>query len=658
MNEQPATEHYAHALRLGQKEYRELLTTGQSPYPAVLDEIFPDHSSATRQEIGLVEIPSQLITGVVSAGRISALTAGFRPLLDADSEFACKWIALCKAHLGDVGIQQPIECVEYLGRFYVQEGNKRVSVLRFFDAPRIPGMVTRILPEPSDEPRIKAYYEFLDFYKVSKLYSVQFRRPGDYASLLSLMGKDPNEVWTEEERKAFSAHFQYFRQAFDELNGKRADVLPEEALLLWLKLYPYQDLALLSAAQLKKTLSELWEDVVSTFSQKGVKVQTKAEDPTKVGFLARFLSGSETLKVAFIHQLDPQTSTWVLGHEEGKAYLEAELGDRVSARSYFHSDTEEQTLQNIELAIAEGAQVVFTTAPILSRATLKAAVKHPKVRFLNCSVDQPYSSIRTYYARIYEAKFITGAIAGAMADNNRIGYIASYPIFGVPASINAFALGAQLTNPRAKIDLRWSCCAEGSQGDFFADGIRVVSNRDMPTQSRMFLDFCNYGTYQMDDRGNLVPLGSPVWVWGKFYTFVVQSILSGGWKQEKGTSTALNYWLGMDSGLIDIRLSDKLPDGVRAMAQGLRQGVIDGQIDPFCRRIVSQDGTLRNDGSLHFTPNTLLHMDWLCENVSGEIPGFDKILPISQSMVRELGIYRDQIPARKEAAGSENSDRI
>lgn len=46
-----------------------------------------------------------------------------------------------------------------------------------------------------------------------------------------------------------------------------------------------------------------------------------------------------------------------------------------------------------------------------------------------------YSSIRTYYGRIYEAKFITGAIAGAMAGDDRIGYIASYPIFGVPASI-------------------------------------------------------------------------------------------------------------------------------------------------------------------------------------------------------------------------------
>ena len=92
--------------------------------------------------------------------------------------------------------------------------------------------------------------------------------------------------------------------------------------------------------------------------------------------------------------------------------------------------------------------------------------------FLNCSVDQAYSSIRTYYGRIYEAKFITGAIAGAMAQNNRIGYIASYPIFGVPASINAFALGAQMTNPRAQIELRWSCVKGTPQADLLADGIR------------------------------------------------------------------------------------------------------------------------------------------------------------------------------------------
>ena len=123
--------------------------------------------------------------------------------------------------------------------------------------------------------------------------------------------------------------------------------------------------------------------------------------------------------------------------------------------------------------------------------TLKAAVEHPKVRFLNCSVNLPYTSLRSYYGRMYEAKFITGAIAGAMSGDDRIGYITSYPIFGVPASINAFALGAKMTNPRAQIELKWSCLPGSPQAELFADGIRVVSNRSTPTQPRGLLDFCS-----------------------------------------------------------------------------------------------------------------------------------------------------------------------
>jgi basic membrane lipoprotein Med (substrate-binding protein (PBP1-ABC) superfamily) len=304
--------------------------------------------------------------------------------------------------------------------------------------------------------------------------------------------------------------------------------------------------------------------------------------------------------------------------------------------------------QALETAIAGGAQVIFTTTPQMGRATLRAAVKYPKLRFLNCSVDIPYSSIRTYYSRLYEGKFITGAIAGAMAKGDRIGYIASYPIYGEPASINAFALGAQLTNPRAKIDLRWSCLPGSPVADFIKDGIRVISNREVPSQDQMYLDFCTYGTYQMEDDGSLSPLGSPCWMWGKFYENVIRSIMSGAWDSSRDPR-AVNYWWGMDSGVIDVTLSDKLPEGVRTLAELLRKGLRSGTIDPFCRRITAQDGTVMNDGSRTFTPDEILHMDWLCENVDGRIPGFNEILPISRAMVRALGVYKDEIPAEKEA---------
>ena len=251
----------------------------------------------------------------------------------------------------------------------------------------------------------------------------------------------------------------------------------------------------------------------------------------------------------------------------------------------------------------------------------------------------PYSTVRTYYSRIYEGKFITGAIAGAIADNNRIGYVGSYPIFGVPASINAFALGAQLTNPRAQIELKWSCLPGNPTQEFIRDGIRVISNRDTPAEDKLHTE---YGTYYVGDNGEFVPLGSPCWVWGKFYENVIRSILSGTWDDSHGQ--AVNDWWGLSSGVIDVKLADDLPEGVKNLALYLRNGIKSGVIDPFRRKIVAQGGVVKNDGLRTLGAEALLHMDWLCENVHGTIPAYDELLPISRPTVRLLGIYRDTIP--------------
>ena len=67
---------------------------------------------------------------------------------------------------------------------------------------------------------------------------------------------------------------------------------------------------------------------------------------------------------------------------------------------------------------------------------------------------------------------------------------------------------------------------------------------------------------------------------------------------------------------------------------------------------------MKNDGTRHFYPRDLLEMDWLCENVVGKIPPFEEILPISQKMVRELGLYRDSIPTGKEKHRHEDFDHL
>ena len=642
-----AREEYNRALKAGQKEMKDLLNGGIFPPPAVLDDILPAADIDSIINVGTVDIPTNRIVGTKTSGRITAFTKSFLPLLAPESEFAYKWMSLCAAHLSDEGIREPIVCYEYLGNFYVQEGNKRVSVLRYFDAPDIPGNVYRVMPQPSEDPRIKVYYEFLEFYAVSGCYDFQFRQPGNYATLLSYLGKEPGEPWTERQQKKFRSNFQYFREAFASCKGETLDLLPEEALLLWLRVYPFRDLGRLSASTLKKRMTGLWEDMVS-LSRETPQVTTEPAE-SKHSLLSILLpTAPEHLNVAFVHQRDVATSAWITGHEKGAQHLKQVMQDKVTVRSYFHADTPEEAEVLLDQAVAEGADVVFTTTPQLSRDTLKAAVKYPKVRFLNCSVNAPYSSVRTYYSRIFEGKFITGAIAGAMSDNNTIGYIGSYPIFGVPASINAFALGALMTNPRARIALRWSCLPGNPVEDFVKQDIRVVSNRDVPTPGRLHLEHGSYGTYFIEPNGNLLHLGSPCWMWGKFYEHVIQSIFNGAWDQGTAENKALNYWWGMDSGVIDVTLSKHLPEGLRQLAWILRKGMQNGTIDPFKRLLVAQDGTIKNDGSRSLTPEELLHMDWLCNNVEGSIPPFEDILPYSQAMVRELGVYRDSIPKKKD----------
>ena len=112
-----AREEYLKARRLAQKEVRELRSQGRETEPAVLDDILGQTYTATTQELGIVNIPSRRIVGTKTAGRISAFSPGFLPLLDDETEFAQKWMHLCADHMSDEGIRNPIVCFEYLGNF-------------------------------------------------------------------------------------------------------------------------------------------------------------------------------------------------------------------------------------------------------------------------------------------------------------------------------------------------------------------------------------------------------------------------------------------------------------------------------------------------------------------------------------------------------------
>ncbi len=250
---------YEKALALGQKEAKACQAKGLSPYPPVLDELLEGITTRGEVELGLVDVPIQLIIGTRSAGRQRAFSPGFYPLLGADSELAAKWTALCAAHLGE-GINDPIKVYEYLHDFYVQEGHKRVSVLRYFGAATVPAMVTRILPPEDGSLAVRIYQEYLDFYDLTGINYLWFTETGRFARLQSLLGKGPKEPWTREELQDFFLVYHRFLEVYDAKTARELldrKVTPGDALVMLITLCGYSLLRDCTAPALKTTLSRL-----------------------------------------------------------------------------------------------------------------------------------------------------------------------------------------------------------------------------------------------------------------------------------------------------------------------------------------------------------------------------------------------------------------
>ena len=648
MSRAEAIKQFDRAYKAGVKYYNNCVAQDIHPYPLVLDDVLKDAQNAGRVQIGLVDIPLDLVVGTTTAGRMSAFAGNFMPLLSDDTEFGAKWINLCAAHLdiSGTGIHEPIVCNEYMGKFYITEGNKRVSVFKSFGAATIPGVVTRIVPVQSDETEVQIYYEFIEFYKYAQVYGVTFRRTGGYARLTAALGYSATHKWTTEERRDFLHGFRKLQESFRKLN--RVEQLPLEAgdaLLEWLEIYPFSDLDMAGEAEITKRLTAMWPDLRVQAKGTPIVVDTEHEEGERQSLLRTLGIGKVNhLKVAFVHAFDPMKSAWTAAHELGRQYLEEALAEKVSVSSHVCSL---EDADKVMMGLAQdGVQVIFTTTPPLIDACRKVAAQYPQVRFLNCSLSMPYTGVRTYYSRIYEGKFITGAIAGVMARKGKIGYIANYPIAGTLAAINAFALGVRMTNPEARVSLRWSCLPGDPVAEFLEEGVNIISNRENASGESHYA--WEWGTYKVEEDGQLAPLASPCWNWGKFYENVIRSIFAGTWEDTGDRDAAINYWWGMNSGVVDVVISHSLPAGVRQLGEVLKMGLISGDIEPFRCEIFDQAGVVRNEGLRSLSPEELMNMDWLCDNVDGTIPAFEELLPASRPLVRQLGLYRDQLPPETE----------
>lgn len=611
---------YRDAVKRGQKTVHAQIAHGAYPYLPALEEVLGTDAVTQGTNIGIVNIPTEWIVGTRTRGRAEAFACDFMPLLSEQSEFADKWRILYHAHLTE-GIREPVKVISYLNRYYVEEGNKRVSIFKYVDTPEVTASVLHILPPMSDQEEHARFMELYTLQRDSGIYFVEFSRAGSAKEFCALLGVTPGERWDEEMRTSVRGACYWFRREFEALGGKKLSVTTGDALLVYLRVYGFERLHTSSMQEIKASLQKIWNELLLLEKEQPVEMVLNPAAETKKSVMSRVFSGSKKLPVdvAFVYDRSPSTSGWTLSHEMGRRYAERLLGHSIRTKAY--PDAGQRGAKEVlQEAIADGNRVIFTTSPTLMPASLLAAADHPEVMIWNCSLNQPHRLVHTYYARMYEAKFVIGAIAGALAENETIGYIADVPIYGQVAAVNAFALGAEMVRPGVRVALEWSGTDhfDAALKRLREKNITLISSQDMAKLNAW--NGASFGLARFDDDLG-THLAMPVWDWGVFYEMLLRRILSG---QERAihekSDHALNYYYGMNAGAVSLQLGDALPESVKRLARILEKSVRGGICDPFRGKFVAQDGQVIADAHTSLALAEIIDMHTLVENVDGVIP--------------------------------------
>ena len=638
--------YYKEALKLGQKEYRARIAKELNPYLPVLDELVPPEKALTGIRLGITQIPVWFIVGTKTAGRVSAFAANFMPIIEEGTEFADKWEALYRSHLNE-GIRDPIKVYEYLNRYYVEEGNKRVSVLKYCNAYSIPADVIRIMPEKSDSEEIRRYFEYLEFYRYSKINFVEFSRRVSYREMLRVMGKDYGVWWTIDEQRRFSGAYYYFEKAYVENGGDKLKITVGDAMLTYIRIYGYTELENAGEAEIRINLRRIWEEIALNEKDDMIELKTAPSEEKKQSVLSKVLpiSRPAKLKAAFIYDIAPEKSGWVSDHEMGRKHAQTVLGDKVDTSAYLCE--KRSVAETLEKAIADGNTLIFTISPRMLDDSLRAAVKYPDVIVMNCSLNTSHRYVRTYYTRMYEVKFILGVLAGSLTQSGRLGYVCDYPIYGQIAGINAFALGAQMANPRAKVFLEWSSVKGAKEAalSLSRQHIHIISSQDTARYTED--DRRSFGLSHIGhDKTDL--LAVPVWKWGVYYEKILRSTLDKTIKSEYiNTARALNYYWGMSAGVVDVEYAPALPLASRRYADFFRSSLISGVGKPFLTPFYTQSGEIIGSRQLELTLEQIISMDYLVDNVVGSIPTYDELSPVGQETVDMVGIRQAKMKAKE-----------
>lgn len=453
MADYDSSANYKQARAMGRHYLSEHSDSATKGYLYILDDLLDNVEICGEINLGTTEIPIHKILGTRTSARSNAFAGNFMPLLPENTEFGAKWCKLYESHIRE-GIREPIKVYEYLNRYFVQEGNKRVSVLKYLGAVAIEARVTRLIPKRDESNKqISIYYEFLDFDRRATFDNLWFSHRGGFTGLVNLV-----ETWQHEHPECktatadlINASFKAFRLCYREAGFGNIPITSGDAFLEYLKVYGFKPDRPLDTIreQVKsceaqfKLVSVKDPDTVNTVEQKF---------PSEKAALSFFSRKPRKLKVAFAFESTPEKCLWTYDHDVARKRLERNLGDKISVITRYQVPNGESSYGPLKELMEEEPDILFATSPNMSAGALRLSIENPDKTILNCDFAQPKKNIMTYYAKFYEAAFLCGVMAGSMTRTGLLGYtttMATHP--DSTFNLNAFCLGAQLVNPTAHV---------------------------------------------------------------------------------------------------------------------------------------------------------------------------------------------------------------
>lgn len=281
----------------------------------------------------------------------------------------------------------------------------------------------------------------------------------------------------------------------------------------------------------------------------------------------------DSIKVGVLYISDPsEGSGYSYTHDLGIQGMQENLGldsDQIVRKIADDGDAA-ATEKAIKDCISEGCNIIFTTSWGYMETTAALAEQYPDVYF---SHGTGYLSngknFNNYFGRIYQARYLSGIVAGMNTKSNKIGYVAAQDSSNseVTGGIDAFAIGVESVNSDAQIyvvvtNSWYDPDKEKAASEKLLDmGCDVMAQHcDTPYPQTLAQERGVYGIGYNSDMSKETPdscLTSVIWNWSAYYTSAVKSIINGTWDGS-------NYYGGMAEGLVGItNLASFVADGTQ-----------------------------------------------------------------------------------------------